>query len=528
MPSTLAFMEQPGRAAELVKSFDWGSTPLGEPGSWPQCLKTTVGIVLGSAQPCNLIWGPELITFYNDAYRPLLGSHVPDGIGLPYPLFRPDVWPSAEAHIMAAFAGTATTVENNRVLTRRNGEPEEAYFTLSCSPVFDESGAVAGVLSHLSETTGLVQAQQALEDENSRLRRGLNHLPHMVWSTLPDGYHDFYNDKWYEFTGVVRGSTDGEGWNGMFHPDDRERAWVAWRHSLRTGEPYEIEYRLKHRDGSYRWTLGRASPERDAGGKIVRWYGTCTDIHEQVLAQEQVRSLQSELVHLSRVSAMGSMAATFAHEVNQPLTAAANFASGIRRKIEAGAAPEALLEGITGVEGAVLRAGEVIRRLRGMVEGRGPQQERVLASLLVEEAHYLLRDECSDMVTLDLEPGAAVYCDPVQVQQVLMNLIRNACEAVRHKDEPCVIVRTAVVRGGVEFCVQDNGPGIGPGQETSIFDAFVSSKDGGMGLGLAISRTIIETHGTTIKVDNVSPQGACFRFDLPTNDAGISWSLNAM
>ena len=100
----------------------------------------------------------------------------------------------------------------------------------------------------------------------------------MVWVTRPDGYHEYYNRRWYEFTGVPDGSTDGEGWNGMFHPDDQERAWARWRHRLDTGEPYEIEYRLRHHSGDYRWTLGRALPVRDARGEIERWFGTCTDI----------------------------------------------------------------------------------------------------------------------------------------------------------------------------------------------------------------------------------------------------------
>jgi PAS domain S-box-containing protein len=122
-------------------------------------------------------------------------------------------------------------------------------------------------------------------------------FPHMVWSTLPDGFHDFYNRSWYEFTGVPDGSTDGEAWNGMFHPDDQERAWSRWRQSLETGTPYEIEYRLRHKSGAYRWTLGRAFPIHDEQGRIVRWIGTCTDIDEQKRHAEQNEILSRELSH---------------------------------------------------------------------------------------------------------------------------------------------------------------------------------------------------------------------------------------
>jgi PAS domain S-box-containing protein len=115
-------------------------------------------------------------------------------------------------------------------------------------------------------------------------------LPQMVWSTRPDGYHDYYNRRWYEFTGVPEGSTDGEAWNGMFHPDDRDRAWQRWRHSLKTGESYEIEYRLRHRSGAYHWVLGRALPIRNEAGAIVRWFGTCTDIDEFKRTSEALRA----------------------------------------------------------------------------------------------------------------------------------------------------------------------------------------------------------------------------------------------
>lgn len=122
-------------------------------------------------------------------------------------------------------------------------------------------------------------------------------MPQMVWSTRPDGYHDYYNARWYEFTGMPAGSTDGEGWNGMFHPDDQDLAWSRWRKSLETGEPYEIEYRLRHHSGDYRWTLGRALPVRDPEGRIIRWIGTCTDIHDAKRAAEENELLSRELSH---------------------------------------------------------------------------------------------------------------------------------------------------------------------------------------------------------------------------------------
>ncbi len=138
---------------------------------------------------------------------------------------------------------------------------------------------------------------RAAEESELRFRTLADTMPQMVWSTLPDGFHDYYNARWYEFTGAPAGSPDGEGWNGMFHVDDQERAWAAWRQSLATGDPYQIEYRLRHFDGTYRWVLGRALPVRGEDGAITRWFGTCTDIHVQKLALEEREIISQELSH---------------------------------------------------------------------------------------------------------------------------------------------------------------------------------------------------------------------------------------
>ena len=137
----------------------------------------------------------------------------------------------------------------------------------------------------------------ALKDSEARFRAIADSMPQMVWSTQADGFHDYYNARWYEFTGVPSGSTDGEGWNNMFHPEDQERAWALWRHCLATGDLYEIEYRLRRHDGIYRWTLGRATPIRDETGAIMRWFGTCTDIDDLKRMEQGKELLSQELSH---------------------------------------------------------------------------------------------------------------------------------------------------------------------------------------------------------------------------------------
>ncbi len=131
-----------------------------------------------------------------------------------------------------------------------------------------------------------------LDDPQSALRLPADGMPQLIFSTLPDGSHDYYNRRWYEYTGTTLAQIGGDGWAQLLHPDDAERTNVRWRHSLDTGEPYEIEYRLRRAsDGAYRWFLGRAEPIRDAEGRIVRWFGTCTDIDDQKRAELELEQV---------------------------------------------------------------------------------------------------------------------------------------------------------------------------------------------------------------------------------------------
>ena len=149
----------------------------------------------------------------------------------------------------------------------------------------------------LQTDTDLARSAVALSESEAKFRAIADSMPQMVWSTLPDGFHDYYNARWYEFTGVPAGSTDGVGWNAIFHPEDQERSREVWQHSLQTGELYEIEYRLRRHDGVYRWTLGRAAPIRNEAGEITRWFGTCTDIDDLKRMEQGKELLSQELSH---------------------------------------------------------------------------------------------------------------------------------------------------------------------------------------------------------------------------------------
>ncbi|WP_339871660.1 PAS domain-containing protein [uncultured Brevundimonas sp.] len=194
-------------------------------------------------------------------------------------------------------------------------------------------GVVVDITDRKAREAELAEAVTALAQSEARFRAIADSMPQMVWSTRPDGFHDYYNARWYEYTGMEPGSTDGEAWNGMFHPGDQDRAWALWRQSLESGEPYEIEYRLRRHDGVYRWTLGRAMPIRDEAGGIVRWFGTCTDIDDLKRMDQAKELLSQELSH--RIKNIFAVVSALVALSARQFPEARAFAASLRTRINA-------------------------------------------------------------------------------------------------------------------------------------------------------------------------------------------------
>lgn len=198
------------------------------------------------------------------------------------------VYRTAQPHI-----GHAVPVQ----FVREDGHVQENHVDFIFQPVIDPEGHTLGIFVQATDVSEAAKAMAALRDSEQRFEAIVNSIDQMIWSTTPDGYHDYFNQRWYEYTGLSKGETDGLAWENPFHPDDRARTWTTWQHSLATGEPYHVEYRLRHHSGEYRWVIGRAQCVRDDGGKITRWYGTCTDIHDLKIAEEARQLLLRELNH---------------------------------------------------------------------------------------------------------------------------------------------------------------------------------------------------------------------------------------
>ena len=250
---------------------------------------------------------------------------------------HPDDVERVNEEIQRALNGDGVFVSEYRLVVP--GEPErwvlargQVYYGPDGAPEHFP-GIAVDITERKRMDASLAEVATALSESEAKFRAIADSMPQMVWSTLPDGFHDYYNARWYEFTGVAAGSTDGEGWAQIFHPEDQPRAWEVWKHSLATGDLYEIEYRLRRFDGVYRWTLGRAAPIRNEAGEIIRWFGTCTDIDDLKRVEQNKELLSQELSHRIKniFAVVSALIALSAREYPE----ARAFASAVRNRIGA-------------------------------------------------------------------------------------------------------------------------------------------------------------------------------------------------
>ncbi|MBX9627977.1 MAG: PAS domain S-box protein, partial [Gemmataceae bacterium] len=244
----------------------------------------------------QVVWNADpagRVTYFNARWLEYTGLTVDDAaddgwLAAVHPDDRGRVGRVWRETVSTAAAGTDRRFSHELRL-RKAGTDDYRWFLTVAVPLRRPGGAVDQWIGSMADVDDQKRAAEEVREREARFRALAEAVPQIVWVTRPDGYHEYYNPRWYEFTGVPDGSTDGEGWNAVFHPDDQPRAWARWKHSLETGENYEIEYRLRRRDGQYRWMLGLAQPQRDAAGRIVRWFGTCTDIHDAKQHEERLR-----------------------------------------------------------------------------------------------------------------------------------------------------------------------------------------------------------------------------------------------
>jgi PAS domain S-box-containing protein len=307
-PVTDAIPAGGGEMGARIRAFDWARrTPLGPIAQWPQSLRTAVDIVLRSPVPLVMLWGPDGIMIYNDAYSAFAGGRHPQLLGSKVLEGWPEVADLNRRVMEVGLRGETLSFRDEHLVLFRPGRPTDVWVDLDYSPLLDESGRPAGVLAIVVETTERVRAERALRDSEAQFRTFAAAMPNHVWAAAPDGKLDWFNQQVFEYTGAEAQGLRGDRWGEVVHPEDRERAVAAWQGALATGAVYETKFRIRRTDGDYRWHLVRAMPIRNEAGEVVRWIGTNTDIDDQVRTERALRDREADLARVQQIGKVGGV-----------------------------------------------------------------------------------------------------------------------------------------------------------------------------------------------------------------------------
>lgn len=424
-------------------------------------------------------------------------------------------------------------------------------------PVHNERGEVEVVGVALLNMTQHAKAERALAQSERRFRVVTNAMPQLVWSNRPDGTFDFYNDQCVEFAGTP----EENDWKELLHPEDYERTQAAWQHALKTGEPYQMEYRFRDKQGNYHWFLARALPVHNHEGKIERWFGSATDISEMVaartaemaaaneklreeiteraIAEERLRSeilernrVEEQLRQASKMEAVGRLTGGLAHDFNNLLTVVMGNIESMQRRMKDGGDEKVKNYADFAMQGA-RRAAALTKRLLAFSRGQPLDPEPVNANELVSSMTELFARTLGEKVSLKtsiVENLWTVEADPNQFEASLLNLVVNARDAMPKGgsltietsnvtlDEAFARNHEGVSPGDhVAITVSDTGVGIPPDALKRVFEPFFTTKPAGEGTGLGLSQIygFVKQSGGRVSIDSIVGSGTKVTIYLP-------------
>ena len=482
--------------------------------------------IVADAAPV-LIWMSgvdKLCTFFNKPWLDFTGRSIEQELGNGWAegVHQDDFKRCLEVYTRA-FDARQPFVMQYRL--RRNDD-EYRWISDQGVPRYDPQGRFAGYIGSCVDVTDLVNKDQALRESEERMRVAAEAINLGIWEW------DLTKDEIWA-TNARRALV---GWPASgkialtdfvrrLHPEDRDRVQQIIDDAIHSGEDFDSEYRLILPDGVVRWMSTRGSVQFDSAGKPARLLGISMDITARKQAELDAQRGRAELSHLSRVALMGEMSASIAHELNQPLAGILSNAAAGQRFIDRG---DVDLREIREVLGDIIadgrRASDVIRGIRGMVKKEKMARRSVDLNEVVTDALRMASPDAllhSCQLETSLDPNLpAIQGNPVQLQQVLLNLAINAFDAMREiptSKRKVVIATQSSGDGTVRTSVRDYGVGVSEEMQNRLFDPFFSTKTEGLGMGLAIVRSIVESHGGTITAENADGGGTRFEFVVPVN-----------
>lgn len=411
----------------------------------------------------------------------------------------------SQARIRAAIPGVAAGGSYRAELSYVVADGAVRTVDFGLTPMRDDAGAVIFLVPTGLDITDRKQAEEALRDSEERFRGMADNLPQLAWMARADGLIVWFNRRWYEYTGTNESQMADSGWQAVHDPAELPRVLETLQRAFESGEPWEATFPLRGADGKFRPHLSRMVPVRDEAGRIVRWFGTNTDITDRLLLEDELRRVASDLSESSRRK--DEFLATLAHELRNPLAPVRNALEVMRRASDDPALVERARDTMARQVAQMVRLIDdlldISRITRGKLELK---REEVSLAAVVEGAVETSRpwiDADRHVLSIEL-PGEPVYldADPMRVSQILLNLLNNSAKYTESGGRIELVAR----REGdhVEFVVRDNGVGIAAEMLPRIFDMFTQADQplershGGLGIGLALARRLVDLHGGTI------------------------------
>jgi PAS domain S-box-containing protein len=489
----------------------------------------------------GLIWSADAsgeMTFLSQPYLDYLGLNAEAALaGGWLDAVHPE---DAEGLLGARTVALAQGLANEHEARLRGADGSYRWMLFRANPCHDHAGqltAWVGVNIDIENRKGVRDAlrdsEAALRESERQLQQIIASIPGLTWRADAQGNITYWSQTFIDYADATLEEIIGYGFLEYIHPEDRDRVMTTWVGILQSGQPGESETRIRRADGQYRWFLWRVSPFFDSAGKLTQWFGINVDIENRKRAEEDLRQSQNELAHVTRMTTMGELAVSIAHEVNQPLMAVVTNAGACLRWLNAD--PPDIAMARQAVERIVRdghRAGDIITSLRNLARKSAPRLDRLDLDQVIPVVLDLLQGEFArNGVVAKAQLGGdsiVIRGDSTQLQQVILNLVMNALEAMAGADVGArrLTVRAQARDGEAIVSVTDTGPGLGTEDPDRLFEAFFSTKAEGIGMGLSICRSIIEAHGGRIWAANNGTRGSVFSFSLPLaegNGSNVSY-----
>jgi len=460
------------------------------------------------------------LEFVNRRWREYTGLSIEEvrGTGWKAAVYADDLAHLLEVWSAALVSGTPSECEAR--LRRFDGEYR--WFLFRTVPLHDEKGNVVKWYGTNTDIEDRKLAEEAVRESERNLSLIIDTIPALVWCAVPDGKLEYVNQRIVDYLGVSVSDLTEHGWTNFLHPDDVEPTLRSWFQAVATGTRHEVEYRMRCSDGAYRWFHVLGQPLRNQEGQIVRWYGLLADIEDRKNVAETLRRTQARLSQAMQIATIGELAASIAHEVNQPLAAVVTNGHACLRWLQA--QPPNLTEANQAAERIIRNgngAAEVVRRIRALFKQSEPEKVPLnLNEVIAEVVHLLTGDIVRQGVAVEVdlaEELPPVMADRLQLQQVIFNLLQNGIEAM---DELTARPKKLVIRSrrqnaGILIEIRDYGPGLNDYDKP--FEAFYTTKESGMGMGLAICRSVLDAHHGWLWATPTEGPGATFCLSLPLN-----------